>query len=266
MIEERWTPEMIRNFWTKQAMYHSTSPSASWSDVRVMEVEVREISSLLRDGDSVLDVGCANGWSTIQLAIHRAINVVGIDYIKSMVDSAHQTLRGLKKPVGGSIDFEQGNILALRFPSDSFDKVVCVRVIINLGDWHTQSRGMRECVRVLRSGGTLLLSEATVDGWSRLNAMRGEWGLPPIPMPPFNTYLNQRQVVDLLSDQCDLVEVRDFASTYFVGTRVLKPLMAKLAGLEELVADPMCEFNRWMSAAPAWGDYGTQKLFIFRKR
>jgi hypothetical protein len=32
------------------------------------------------------------------------------------------------------------------------------------------------------------------------------------------------------------------------------------------VANPNMEWNRWLSQLPAWGDYGTQKLFVFRKR
>ena len=64
----------------------------------------------------------------------------------------------------------------------------------------------------------------------------------------------------------DLVAIRNFASTYFVGTRVLKPLLAKALGDSSAVADPDMEFNRWFAQLPAQGDYGTQKLFVFRKK
>ena len=30
-------------------------------------------------------------------------------------------------------------------------------------------------------------------------------------------------------------------------------------------ADPRMEWNRWFSQLPSWGDYGTQKLFVFQK-
>ena len=33
----------------------------------------------------------------------------------------------------------------------------------------------------------------------------------------------------------------------------------------EQIANPLCELNRWLSLLPAAGDYGTQKLFVFRK-
>jgi hypothetical protein len=62
-----------------------------------------------------------------------------------------------------------------------------------------------------------------------------------------------------------LVEILNFASTYYVGTRVLKPLIAKAANVPVNVADPAAEWNRWFSQLPAAGDYGTQKLFVFRK-
>jgi hypothetical protein len=62
-----------------------------------------------------------------------------------------------------------------------------------------------------------------------------------------------------------LVEVSNFASTYYVGTRVLKPLLAKATNAPLNIADPHAEWNRWFSQLPAAGDYGTQKLFVFEK-
>ncbi|MGH9204418.1 MAG: hypothetical protein ACRD2A_24585, partial [Vicinamibacterales bacterium] len=112
----------------------------------------------------------------------------------------------------------------------------------------------------------LLLSEATLQGWRNLNAFRQEWRLPSIPMPPFNHYLDQELVVDALSPVCELVELVNFSSTYFVGTRVLKPVLAQALGIDLDVANPDMEWNRWFAQLPAWGDYGTQKLFVFRKR
>jgi SAM-dependent methyltransferase len=153
----------------------------------------------------------------------------------------------------------------LKEPDASYDKVTAIRVIINLGEWERQRAALLECARVVRPGGLLLLSEATVQGWQRLNKLRREWGLPDIPMPPFNRYLDQDAVVAALSPRLELVGIADFASTYYVGTRVLKPLLARALGASVDVADPEAEWNRWCAQLPAWGDYGTQKLFVFRK-
>ncbi len=119
---------------------------------------------------------------------------------------------------------------------------------------------------MLKPGGVLLLSEATIQGWSKMNDLRREWGLPDIPMPGFNSYLDEQKVIDFMAAELELVELANFASTYFVGTRLLKPLLTRALGGNMDPANPNAEWNRWFSTLPAWGDYGTQKLFVFRKR
>ena len=86
-----------------------------------------------------------------------------------------------------------------------------------------------------------------------------------IPMPPFNEYLNEDNVISAIANEMQLVELSNFASTYYVGTRILKPLLVRATGAPLDVANPNAEWNRWFSQLPAAGDYGTQKLFVFRK-
>jgi len=246
-------------------MEHGQSSAASWSDVRVIEMEIEEISKRLQDGERILDIGCANGFSSIQFASRLNINLRGLDYIPEMIEEARQRARQFSPKLKGPVEFEIGDITRLQENSETYDKVIVIRVLINLGSWERQKQGLRECARVLRRGGRLLLSEATRQGWERLNRLRGEWGLPDIPMPPFNEYLDQEQVVAELSAKMKLVEICNFASTYYVGTRVLKPLLSKAANANLDVADPGAEWNRWFSQLPSAGDYGTQKLFIFEK-
>jgi ubiquinone/menaquinone biosynthesis C-methylase UbiE len=231
-----------------------------------MELEIREIVSRLPHVGRVLDVGCANGWSTLQFAAERAISIRGVDYVPEMIDSARSRVVASGSHLRGSVDFAVGDALDLDEPNDAYDAVVCIRVVINLGEWENQLRGLLECARVLRSGGTFLLSEATTQGWSRLNDLRREWGFPDIPMPSFNNYLDEQRVIKELAEQLEVIEVVNFASSYYVGTRLLKPLLAAASVTHPSVTDPDSEWNRWCASLPAWGDYGTQKLFVFRKR
>ncbi len=259
------TQSEVYEFWNRQAHEHGQSPSASWSDHRVIEMEIAEISKHLNDGDRVLDVGCAHGYSSVQFASARRIKLRGLDYVPKMIEEARSRLSGVKDQLAGSVEFEVGDITELKEASNSCDKVVVVRVLINLVNWERQFRGLRECMRVLKPGGLLLLSEATLQGWSRLNALRAEWGLEDIAMPPFNQYLDQDQVIEAIRGEAELLELSNFASTYYVGTRLLKPLLAKATQAPISVADPNAEWTRWFSQLPQGGDYGTQKLFIFRK-
>lgn len=255
----------IYDFWTKQAAEHQQSPAASWSDTRVIEMEIAEITRRLIDGDRVLDVGCANGFSSVSFATQRHISLRGLDYIPKMIEAARVRAQESSHELKGAVEFDVGDITRLQEKDASYDKLVVIRVLINLGNWERQRQGLSECLRVLHPGGTLLLSEATLQGWDRLNRLRAEWGLPDIPMPAFNEYLDQERVVAELAGRARLKEICNFASTYYVGTRVLKPLLAKATQAPLDVADPSSEWNRWFSQMPAAGDYGTQKLFVFEK-
>ncbi len=257
--------EQIRAFWTGQAKMHGQAAAASWSDVRVMEMEVREISKYLSDHDRVLDVGCANGFSTVQFARQRQIRIRGLDYIPEMIAEAHRRLDALSTHLRGTVEFAQGDITSLEEPDGAYDRVVTIRVLINLRNWDLQLQALRECARVLKPGGTLLVSEATVQGWRRLNAFRREWGLTDIPVPPFNEYLDEDKLSKHLPNELRLAKIVNFASSYYVATRVLKPLLAKALGNGIDPADPNMEWNRWCAELPPWGDYGTQKLFVFER-
>jgi ubiquinone/menaquinone biosynthesis C-methylase UbiE len=265
MSDTRYSQEEIREYWTRQAQEHGQASSASWSDHRVIEMEIREIVQYLNDHDRVLDVGCANGYSSAQFARERKLRLRGLDYIPKMVEEARSRLPSIQDKLAGSLEFDVGDITQLNEPSNGYNKVVVVRVLINLGTWECQRTALRECIRVLEPGGSLLLSEATRQGWERLNQLRNEWGLDDIPMPPFNQYLDEEKLLSEIGSQMELLKISNFASTYYVGTRVLKPLLAKASNTPVDVANPNAEWNRWFSQLPPAGDYGTQKLFVFRK-
>jgi len=182
-----------------------------------------------------------------------------------MIEQADRALAALPGERTSEIEFAVGDILGLEEPSDHYDTAMVTRVVINVGSWERQQRALREAVRVLKPGGTLLLSEACLQGWRSLNRLRADWGLDDIPMPSFNNYLDVDAVVETLAPEAELVELVNFASSYYVGTRLIKPLLAQATGAALDVADPLAEWNRLCSMVPAAGDYGTQMLFVFRK-
>ncbi|GAH88832.1 unnamed protein product [marine sediment metagenome] len=110
-----------------------------------------------------------------------------------------------------------------------------------------------------------MLSEATLEGWRKLNAFRQEWGLDEIPIPDFNNYLSMAEVEQFLALTCHYRETIDFSSSYHIGTRVIKPLLAKALGIDN-VADPLTQWNEWCSLLPPTGQWGVQKLMVFEKR
>jgi len=142
-MTEPFSLEQIRDFWTQQARAHGLSPSASWSDRMAIEMEIREILARLRDGDNVLDIGCANGFSTIQFASQKRIDIRGLDYIPEMIAQAGTRLESLSGKLRGTATFEVGNINSLNEPDEKYDKVIVIRVVINLGEWSNQLKALR---------------------------------------------------------------------------------------------------------------------------
>ncbi|NBO25135.1 MAG: class I SAM-dependent methyltransferase, partial [Chlamydiae bacterium] len=196
----------------------------------------------------------------------RKVQLKGVDYIPEMIAEANERIKEIGNSLKGIAEFQVGDITKLKEKKEAFDKVVVIRVLINLRDWDRQVLGLKQCTELLKPGGKLLLSEATLQGWQKLNRFRLEWGLKEIPIPAFNQYLDQDKIVEAALPELELVEIVNFASSYFVATRVFKPLLAKAIASEIDISNPLMEFNRFFSYFPQVGDYGTQKLFVFKKK
>src|SRR6266571_4130512 len=157
------SPDEIRARWSAQAN-HGLDPASSWSDWRAIELEIDTISEYVESGSHLLDAGCGTGYSSARYASIPAVRVLGVDYIDKMIDHALERRSRLPEKISARLDFRVGDVRHLDLDSESFDRVVSARVLINLGDRDEQRRGLRELGRVLRPGGLLLLSEATIQG------------------------------------------------------------------------------------------------------
>ena len=97
-------------------------------------------------GAVVLEAGCGEGYGADRIA-GTARRVLGVDYDAATVAHVRRAYPGL--PV------VRGNLVALPVADEAIDVVACLQVIEHLWD---QPGFLRECARVLRPAGTLLLS------------------------------------------------------------------------------------------------------------
>jgi SAM-dependent methyltransferase len=113
----------------------------------------------------VLDLGCGTG--AVAQALDLTHTVTGLDMSEKALDYCRA--RGLTRLV-------QGDAMALPFPDASFDAVIALDVFEHLPD---DEASFRECLRVLRPGGVLVLS---------VPAFRFLWGPHDVALHHFRRY------------------------------------------------------------------------------
>ena len=217
----------IRDYWESQGNIHGNSHWASWGDNWMIELEIETIGFHMTIQDRVLDVGCANGYSVFrQFEERQPASITGVDFASSMIVEANKNKT--QRQLGDEVSFEQGDIRSLCFPDNSFDMVYTTRVLINLPTWEEQQKGIDECIRVVKPGGKIILSEAFWEPLILLNALRTLKNLPPLVEHDFNRYLKLAKVKEYLKSLDVQYHIEDFSSIYYLGSRFLRELVTNI--------------------------------------
>lgn len=255
--------DFIREYWEGQAHKHGAAHEASWGDNFAIALEIDTIAAHLKDGDEVLDVGCANGYSALQQIDRRRFKrFVGVDYAAGMIEAARQAkvARGLDDRV----EFQQGDVRSLAFPDGTFDVVYTTRVLINLPTWREQVLGIGECLRVARPGGCVILSEAFWEPLMLLNALRALVKLPPLVEHDFNRSIKKQKLEELLASLKLEYRVEDFSSVYYLGSRFLRELVTDPAAYPGY-SNPINEIFYNIERDYSGGGFGIQQAYVIRK-
>lgn len=154
----------------QQANSHWNKPEGSWPDERSYRrlfrrraKDIRIISNLLNKKPSeisLLDVGCSNG-ASVHIANSFGIAAEGVDTAAAAV--ADGINRGLKLHLGYLQD--------IAFKEESFDVVTMYEVIEHVA---ASADLIKECVRILKPNGILLLGTGNPESWTRL-IRKGRW-------------------------------------------------------------------------------------------
>ncbi len=111
-------------------------------------------------GKWTLDAGCGAG-RFAEIAAARGAELVALDY-SSAVEATAKTLARFD-----NVDVVQASLLEPPFRPGAFDFAYCIGVIQHTPD---PPRGVREVVRVVRSGGRFSFSIYARQPWTKLNA------------------------------------------------------------------------------------------------
>ena len=118
------------------------------------EVVNRHHSALCAEGiNRVIDIGAGTGNVTIPL-LQSGCSVTAIDVSRAMLDKMHSKLSGLDNPKIKIFQQSAENLPA--FTNGSFDGV---NILLALFDMGNPASALNEAIRVLRPGGTLIITE-----------------------------------------------------------------------------------------------------------
>ncbi|AQQ67986.1 SAM-dependent methyltransferase [Microbulbifer agarilyticus] len=106
----------------------------------------------LRPGQRVLDLGCGEGRHAIHFSITDQVEIFGVDLSAQDLATAAERAQPFAETgqQAGSLQFCVGNALALPFPADHFDVVICSEVLEHIEDYQGV---LGEILRVLKPCG-----------------------------------------------------------------------------------------------------------------
>lgn len=143
------------------------------------DLEWEYIRPWLREEDTVLEVGCGNGYTT-NLISRYVHSVIGVDVSEEAI------VRATENRKNSNITFAQGSVL---YPFDvECDVVLCIRVLCNLKSIEEQQTALDNLYRCVRPKGVLIICEGFMDGFDELNKVRNELQGEIIVPNPHNFY------------------------------------------------------------------------------
>jgi len=107
------------------------------------------------EGSRVIDIGCGEGANPCFLA-DKGMDVVGVDASAKLIE---QGLRRYPRLAG---KIQTGDALALEFDDNIFDVATLIGVLHHIYSRDDQHRAIREALRVVKPGGTVLIRESNL--------------------------------------------------------------------------------------------------------
>ena len=253
----------IKEYWELSGKTHGNSHWASWGDNWMIDLEFYAINKYLKEGDNVLDVGCANGFATFRHNEScKLSSITGVDFADSMVKEAQKTKQ--LKSCNENIRFLNADVRSLNFENDTFDVVYTTRTLINLPNWNEQMQGIAECLRVTKPNGTVIFSEAFWEPLMLLNAFRSLKNLPTLVEHDFNKYLKLSSLEAHLKNMELNYQIEDFSSIYYLGSRFLRELVTD-SGAYSGYSNPINKIFYEIEKQFSGGGMGVQQAVIIKK-
>lgn len=255
----------IRNYWDERAKNNFLSPTATTNDIYLRELEVISIVEKLKElkitSGYFIDIGCGDGLTTIKIASNfPKIRILGIDYSENMIRIAREYLKDYPE-ISGRVNFEVMDIFELdKKYKGVFDVSLTVRCLINLPSFQLQKKAIKVISSITSK--VAIMIENFLDGHNEMNKARKKFGLEPIPIRWHNKFFETDKFVREASKFFSSLEINNFASSYYLATKVLYSAICKSHGVEP---DYSHDIHKFAVNLPPAGNFGPTKMVVMKK-
>jgi ubiquinone/menaquinone biosynthesis C-methylase UbiE len=224
MVEKKSMLE-IRQYWDNASELETDGqglrPVAR--DPYLQEAVESAVEGFLAHGESVLDIGCGDGLSTLKFARHVNF-ITGVDYVDRFVERAN---KAAKISNIQNVEFITGDVLNLevvRKKVGFVDMAISIRCLINQNTWDRQKQAISEIAKCIKPGGRYILSEGWLEGMNGLNSLRRRSSLAEITTVDYNLLISRKEFESFVS-QYFVVEKYVGLGFYLVMSRFLQPFV-----------------------------------------
>ena len=260
--------EKIRQYWEERAREYAASPGATTDDIYLRELEILTIIQTLHGinmlSGTVLDVGCGDGHST--LAVAKALpnlSFLGVDYSEGMINLAQQKLCDFHQ-LKARVSFVVGDVTDLGqiCGDSSYDLILSDRCLINLESAPIQAHAIHEIAKHTKEGGYYIAIENFIEGHENMNRARYSVGLREIPVRWHNLYFSEKEFIGTVQNFFNILEFKDFSSSYYFATRVIYSKMCQMRGENP---DYQHEIHQLAIHLPWFGQFSPIRMVVIQR-
>lgn len=248
-------------FWEERA---SMGYQAGSNDKILKHLEIEELKKYISNQTKILEIGCGNGYTSVEIADAFDVEIQSFDYSKKMIDFANNLLKESKNiHLKDKVKFQVFDIRELAKFEGEYDIIITERVLINLDSFDEQIKAIKGISSKLKEGGIFLMCESSMDGLNNINAERIKFNLDQIEMPWHNNYIDDKKLNSELDNiDLKLVETNNFSSTYYFLSRIIYANYAKVNN-EDIKYDSL--INKMSIKLPSLGNFSQTKIWVWKK-
>ena len=244
-------------FWNANAKLKKL---AGTKDYNAKIIEIEALSRFFKKNIRVLEFGCGNGQTALEMSKRFNARIDACDYSPEMILEAKKLQKKARR--ANRVNFFLADIKKELKIKPTYDLVFTERMLINLDSWASQKKSIIKFVNCLKPKGSLVLLENSSTGLKKINDYRAMLGLKMIKAPWHNLYLDDKKMLNFKIRNCKLTKIISYSSTYYFLSRVVNAWLANGKGLEP---DYNAKINKLAFKLPSISDCAQGKIYLYKK-